>query len=75
MVLARTVVDDRFAHPEVPRWQISGQGDLTDLGARLYDTTGRWRTDARVPDAEDCEVILDILNGRFALPRCRGAGQ
>ena len=65
VVLARTVVDDRFAHPEVPRWQISGQGDLTDLGARLYDTTGRWRTDARVPDAEDCEVILDILNGRF----------
>ena len=69
VVLAHTDVDADFALPDLPRWQVSGRGDLAELGGRLYDTTWRWQRDARVPTRDDVDLILEILNGRFAPPR------
>ena len=68
VVLAHTDLDAGFALPELPRWQISGRGDLPELGARLYDTTWRWQKHARVPTRDDVDLILEILNGRFPPP-------
>lgn len=42
LVLARTELDDGFALPDLPRWQVSGRDDLGDLGARLFGTWWRW---------------------------------
>ncbi len=69
IVLAHTDVADDFALPDLPRWQVSGRGDLADLGARVFDTTWRWQKDARVPTRDDVDLILEILNGRFPPPR------
>lgn len=69
VVLAHTDLDDGFALPDLPRWQVSGRGDLADLGSRIYDTTWRWQKDARVPTRDDVDLILEILNGRFLPPR------
>ena len=44
VVLARTDLDDQFALPDLPRWQVSGQNDLDEIGARLWDTTTGTRT-------------------------------
>ncbi|WP_068401278.1 nuclease-related domain-containing DEAD/DEAH box helicase [Kribbia dieselivorans] len=65
VVLARTDLSADFSLPDVPRWQVSGRGDLAELGQRIDDTTGRRQNDARPPDDEDVHVILDILEGRF----------
>ena len=65
VVLAHTDVDADFALPDLPRWQISGRGDLAEVGTRLFDTTWRWQKDARVPTREDVDLILEILDGRF----------
>ena len=64
MVLARTNLADDFVTPDCPRWQISGQGDLADLGVRVWDTTSLHRNDARPPDADDVALIREILIGR-----------
>ena len=69
VVLAHTDVDAGFSLPDMPRWQVSGRGDLADLGLRLFDTTWRWQKDARVPTRDDVDLILEILNGRFPPPR------
>jgi hypothetical protein len=65
VVLAHTDVEADFVVPDLPRWQVSGRGDLADLGARVFDTTSRWQNDARVPTRDDVDLILEILNGRF----------
>ena len=64
VVLARTNLADDFATPDCPRWQVSGQGDLADLGGRVWDTTSLHRSDARPPDADDVALIREILIGR-----------
>ena len=67
VVLARTELADDFATPDCPRWQVSGTGDLDQLGERLWDTTSLHRKDAREPDQGDIDLICEILSGR-ALP-------
>ena len=69
VVLAHTDVADDFARPDLPRWQISGRNDFATLGERLFETTWRWQSDARVPSRDDVDLILEILNGRFLPPR------
>ena len=69
VVLARTDLDDQFALPDLPRWQVSGCGDLAELGQRLFDTTWRWQRDAAAPTRDDVELALRILAGRFPPPR------
>lgn len=64
MVLARTPLDDGFATPDCPRWQVSGSGDLERLGDRIWDTTWRHRNDAMAPSHEDVELVAEILTGR-----------
>lgn len=68
VVLARTRLDACFATPECPRWQITGADQLSELGQRIWDTTSIHRTDARLPNADDIELIREILTGRN-LPR------
>ena len=68
VVLARTSLDDDFATPDCPRWQVSGKSDLPRLGERVWDTTSLYRTDARPPEADDLDLIREILVGRH-LPR------
>ena len=65
VVLARTSVADDFALPDAPRWRVSGDQDLPELGTRLFDTTSLWQKDARPPTGDDVELILEILTGRF----------
>lgn len=69
VVLAHTDLEADFALPDLPRWQVSGRGDLADLGTRLFDTTWRWQKDARVPTREDVDLILEILQGRLLPPQ------
>ncbi|HET7724639.1 MAG TPA: NERD domain-containing protein/DEAD/DEAH box helicase [Propionibacteriaceae bacterium] len=69
VVLAHTALDDGFALPDLPRWQVSGRRELGELGGRLWDTTGRWQTDARVPTREDVDLVLEILDGRLVPAR------
>ena len=68
VVLARTSLDDDFATPDCPRWQVSGKSDLPRLGERVWDTTSLYRTDARPPEVDDLDLIREILVGRH-LPR------
>ncbi|MGD8214168.1 NERD domain-containing protein [Aestuariimicrobium sp. Y1814] len=64
VVLANTHLGEDFQLPDCPRWQVSGSSDLENLGERVWDTTSLHRRDARVPTAEDIEVVCDILAGR-----------
>ena len=64
VVLARTALDDDFATPDCPRWQVSGKGDLGDVGTRVWDTTSLYRADARPPTRDDVDLIREILIGR-----------
>ena len=73
VVLARTELDANFATPDCPRWQVSGQGDLENLGERIWDTTSLHRTDARPPTRDDVELIQEILRGRHLPTRDESA--
>lgn len=64
VVLARTSLADDFATPDCPRWQVSGKGDLPEVGRRVWDTTSLHRSDARPPTREDVDLIREILVGR-----------
>lgn len=64
VVLARTSLAGDFATPDCPRWQVSGKGDLGDVGRRVWDTTSLHRSDARAPTREDIDLIREILIGR-----------
>jgi hypothetical protein len=64
VVLARTDIHAHFATADCPRWQVSGEGDLGELGLRVWDTTSLHRSDARPPTAEDTDLIREILIGR-----------
>ncbi len=69
VVLAHTDLDDDFATPECPRWQVSGANDLEQLGRRIWDTTSLHRSDARPPTRDDTDLIREILVGRNLPPR------
>ena len=69
VVVAHTELHDDFASPDCPRWQVSGRGDLPDLGRRIWDTTSLYRSDARPPTRDDAELIREILVGRHLPPR------
>lgn len=64
VVLARTSLDDCFATPDCPRWQVSGSNDLAKLGPRVFDTTWRHRKDAVAPTRDDVDLVAEILAGR-----------
>lgn len=64
IVVPYTDIADDFATPDCPRWMISGRGDLDDLAGRLHDVCERQENTQRVPNADDVEVILEILTGR-----------
>lgn len=65
VVLAHTPVDPDFALPDLPRWRISGSGDLASVGERVFDTTSLHQKDASAPTREDVDLVLEILGGRF----------
>lgn len=73
VVLARTPLDEGFALPECPRWQVSGLGDLDALGDRVWDTTWQYRNDAVAPTRDDVDLIAEILTGRSLPQRSPGA--
>jgi len=64
VVLARTQLDPDFATADCPRWQVSGSGDRSSLGQRIWDTTSLHRSDARPPTRDDTDLIREILSGR-----------
>jgi len=69
IVVPYTDVADDFATPDCPRWMISGRGDLDDLAGRLHDVCELQEHSQRVPNADDVELILEILTGRsFPVP-------
>ena len=69
VVVPYTDVADDFATPDCPRWMISGRGDLDDLAGRLHDVCELQEHSQRVPNADDVELILEILTGRsFPVP-------
>ena len=43
---------------------IHGKGDLADLAGRLWDIAARQESGFRVPTADDCDLIVQILKGR-----------
>ncbi|GAA3717400.1 ATP-binding domain-containing protein [Terrabacter ginsenosidimutans] len=64
IVLPYTDVPDDFATRECPRWMVSGRGDLDDLAGRLREVCALQENTQRVPNADDVELILEILTGR-----------
>lgn len=64
IVLPYTDLAEDFATPECPRWMVSGRRDLHDLADRLEGVCALQENTQRVPNAEDVELILEILTGR-----------
>jgi hypothetical protein len=64
LVAPYSCFDDDFAAPECPRWTLHGRDDLHDLVDRLRDTAKLQVNNARPPDADDVDLIVEILTGR-----------
>jgi hypothetical protein len=64
VALPYTDLADDFATPDCPRWMVSGRGDLDDLAGRLRDVCTLQESSQRVPNADDVELVLEILTGR-----------
>ncbi len=64
LVAPYSCFDDDFAAPECPRWTVHGKDDLGDLAGRLWDTARLQVTNARPPDEDDVDLIVEILTGR-----------
>ncbi|PKW25719.1 nuclease-related domain-containing DEAD/DEAH box helicase [Phycicoccus duodecadis] len=64
VVVPYTDLHEDFATPDCPRWMIHGRGDQADLAGRLWDIAARQETGHRVPSAEDCDLIVEVLLGR-----------
>jgi hypothetical protein len=64
VVVPYTDVAADFATVDCPRWMISGRDDLDDLAGRLHDVCELQENSQRVPNADDVELILEILTGR-----------
>jgi hypothetical protein len=59
-----TDLHDDFATPDCPRWAIHGRGDQADLAGRLYDIAARQESGHRAPTADDCDLVVEVLQGR-----------
>ncbi|HET8602240.1 MAG TPA: NERD domain-containing protein [Segeticoccus sp.] len=64
VVLPYSEVDADFAMPDCPRWCVHGRADLGRLAERLTDVALRQESGHRVPDEGDCDLIVEILQGR-----------
>lgn len=64
VVLPYTTLADDFATPACPRWMVHGRGDQDDLAGRLYDIPARQESGHRVPNHDDCDLVIEILRGR-----------
>ncbi|HYN30826.1 MAG TPA: NERD domain-containing protein [Dermatophilaceae bacterium] len=65
VVTPYTDLHDDFATPDCPRWMIHGRGDQADLAGRLGDIARQQESGHRAPSADDCALVLDILQGRY----------
>jgi hypothetical protein len=74
IVLPYTDVASDFATPDCPRWMVSGRYDLDDLAGRLHDVCALQENSQRTPQADDVELVLEILTGR-ALPAYDRTGE
>jgi Nuclease-related domain/AAA domain len=57
-------IPEDFSMPDSPRWLVNGKADMGRLGARLRSLLDEQHTHNRAPDAEDANLVLDILRGR-----------
>ena len=64
VVTPHTPLHPDFATPDCPRWMIHGKGEMGDLAGRLWDIAARQESGFRVPTADDCDLIVQILKGR-----------
>ncbi|HEX5510456.1 MAG TPA: NERD domain-containing protein [Actinomycetales bacterium] len=64
VVLPHTTLDDDFSTPDAPRWSVIDRVQVPDLVGHLRDIAWRQETHNRVPDADDLELIAEILRGR-----------
>jgi len=64
VVFPFTRIADDFALPDCPRHMVFGRDDLGDLVGRIGAIAVRQQSSCRVPNAEDVEVLADILRGR-----------
>lgn len=62
-------VPDDFSMPDCGRDMIHGRDDLKHLGRRLRELALARETNYRVPDADDVELIVQILSGRTPMRR------
>lgn len=64
VVVPFTELGEDFSTPDCPRWMIHDRGDQADLAGRLGDIPKRQESGQRAPSAEDCDLIVEILQGR-----------
>ena len=64
VVTPHTSLHPDFATPDCPRWMIHGKEEMGDLAGRLWDIAARQESGFRVPTADDCDLIVQILKGR-----------
>ena len=64
VVLAHSEVPADFSLPECPRWMVADRDGLGELAALVYRVVRGQETSCRVPDADDVEVVAEILHGR-----------
>ncbi|MEO3938581.1 NERD domain-containing protein [Dermatophilaceae bacterium Soc4.6] len=65
VVCPYTDLDPGFTLLACPRWMVSGRGDLDHLADRLLAVPAQQETANRVLDADDVELVLEILQGRM----------
>ena len=61
VITPRTTLHADFATPDCPRWSIHGKATMGDLAGRLWDIAARQESGHRVPTADDCDLIAEIL--------------
>lgn len=64
VITPRTRIHEDFSTPECPRSMIHGKNDLGDLAGRLWDIAARQESGHRVPSHDDCDLVVEILQGR-----------
>ena len=64
VVLPRTTLADDFATPDAPRWLVHGRDDLATLTRRLDQALAQHCESGRPPTDEECDLVVEILQGR-----------
>lgn len=54
---------DDFAVPELPRWALHGRADQADLAQRVHDNAWGLAHDHPPANADDVDLVVDILAG------------